>query len=75
MIEATIEWFKEDKRIKQSKYFNMVTNGDKHELNILEAFAEDEGQYKCIVTNPAGKTSTSAYLKIIRNLFIKKIVF
>lgn len=45
----------------------MVTNGDKHELKILEAFAEDEGQYKCVVTNPAGKTSTSAYLKIIRN--------
>lgn len=64
--EATIEWFKEDKIIKQSKYFNMETTGDKHILNILEAFPEDEGLYKCAVTNPAGKTSTSAYLKIIR---------
>lgn len=64
--EATVEWFKEDKLIKQSKYFNMQTNGDKHVLNILEAFSEDEGLYKCMITNPAGKTSTSAYLKIIR---------
>lgn len=64
--EATIEWFKEDKLIKQSKYFNMQTDGNKHLLNILEAFPEDEGQYKCVVTNPAGKTSTSAHLKIIR---------
>ena len=67
--EATVEWFKEDKLIKQSKYFNMQTNGDKHVLNILEAFPEDEGLYKCMVTNPAGKTSTSAYLKIIRMFF------
>lgn len=66
--EATIEWFKEDKAIKQSKYFNMQTIGDKHVLNILEAFPEDEGLYKCMVTNPAGKTSTSGYLKIIRKL-------
>lgn len=44
----------------------MQTTGDKHILNILEAFPEDEGLYKCLVTNPAGKTSSSAYLKIER---------
>jgi hypothetical protein len=35
-------------------------------LHILEAFPEDEGQYKCLVVNPAGQTSTSAFLKIER---------
>lgn len=44
----------------------MVSTNDRHELNILEAFGEDEGLYKCVVSNPAGKTSSSAHLKIIR---------
>ena len=39
-------------------------NTNKHELTILEAFPEDEGLYKCLTTNPAGSTNTSAYLKI-----------
>ncbi len=66
-LEATVQWIKDDKVIKQSKYFNMQTiNTNKHELTILEAFPEDEGQYKCLVTNPAGSTSSSAFLKIIR---------
>lgn len=66
IIEATVQWFKEDKQIKQSKFFNMQTTNNRHVLNILEAFPEDEGLYKCVVTNPAGYTSTSAYLKIDR---------
>jgi hypothetical protein len=39
-----------------------------HELFILEAFPEDEGEYKCVVTNPAGSTSSAAVLKIERKL-------
>ncbi len=72
--EATVEWFKEDPNryitlIKQSKYFNMVSNGDRHVLNILEAFPEDEGQFKCVVKNPAGQVTTAAFLKIQRKIF------
>jgi hypothetical protein len=47
----------------------METRNDNHNLTILEAFPEDEGLYKCVVTNPAGHTSTSAFLKIERMLF------
>ncbi len=63
--------FKEDPNryitlIKQSKYFDMVSSGDRHTLSILEAFPEDEGQYKCVVKNPAGQVTTAAFLKIQR---------
>jgi len=69
--EASVEWFKEDPNryitlIKQSKYFDMVSSGDRHTLSILEAFPEDEGQYKCVVKNPAGQVTTAAFLKIQR---------
>jgi hypothetical protein len=53
----------------------MATKNDDHSLTILEAFPEDEGLYKCVVTNPAGHTSTSAYLKIERIYIINKYIF
>ena len=46
----------------------MKTTENKHTLNILEAFPEDEGQYKCVVKNPAGQVTTAAFLKIQRKL-------
>lgn len=51
----------------------MKTVENTHTLTILEAFPEDEGEYKCVVTNPAGSTSTAAYLKIERKLFLTHI--
>ena len=49
----------------------MKSSNLKHQLSILEAFPEDEGRYRCVVTNPAGHINTSAFLKIERknNLF------
>jgi titin len=64
--DVSIQWFKNIDPIKQSKYFDMKTVDNTHTLTILEAFPEDEGEYKCVVTNPAGSTSSTAYLKIER---------
>jgi hypothetical protein len=51
----------------------MKSGDDVHELMILEAFPEDEGEYKCLVTNPAGLACTTAFLKVQRKcLFILK---
>jgi hypothetical protein len=44
----------------------MQSSNNVHQLRILEAFPEDEGEYKCVVTNPAGAISTSAFLKVER---------
>lgn len=61
-----IQWFKGDKVIKPSKYFQMVKEGvDNYTLKISEAFPEDEGTYKCVATNPAGSCNTSASLKVL----------
>lgn len=48
----------------------MVSNNTKHSLNILEAFPEDEGVYKCVAKNPAGQVSTTASLRIERMIQI-----
>ena len=31
----------------------------------MEVFPEDEGEYVCIATNPAGEASTRAYLTVL----------
>jgi hypothetical protein len=35
-----------------------------HSLNILEAFPEDTGTYRCVARNKAGEVSSSAFLKV-----------
>lgn len=44
----------------------MKSDNNIHTLFILEAFPEDVGEYKCVVTNPAGTTSSTAFLKVER---------
>lgn len=58
-------WFKGNKIIKPSRYFQMSLNsGGVYTLKISEAFPEDEGEYKCEVKTPAGSVSTSAKLRV-----------
>lgn len=61
----TVKWQKGDKVIKPSKYFQMTKDGDYYTLRISEAFPEDEGVYKCLAENPAGKTSAQSKLKVL----------
>lgn len=78
--KGTSEW-----SIKPSKFFKPKSDGTKHQLYILEAYPEDEGNiesplyidamneflglYKCVVSNPVGTTATTATLKVDRMLF------
>ncbi|XP_035789232.1 titin-like isoform X6 [Anopheles albimanus] len=61
----TAQWFKGDKQIKPSKYFQMAKDRDTFTLIVTEAFPEDEGQYLCIVSNPGGEVHTTATLKVV----------
>jgi hypothetical protein len=73
-VAATVLWSKDDKPVKQTKFCNTQSNKTTHTLNITEALPEDEGIYKCTVSNPAGTTNTYAALKIICK-FIFNFVF
>jgi titin len=59
------QWFKGDKLIKPSKYFQMNKDRDYFTLKVTEAFPEDEGVYKCVLKNTAGESVTSATLKVM----------
>lgn len=59
------QWFKGDKIIKPSKYFQMTKEREYYTLKISEAFPEDEGEYKCVLKNSAGETPTKAKLSVL----------
>jgi titin len=61
----TAQWFKGDKIIKPSKYFQMNKERDYYTLKISEAFPEDEGTYKCVLKNSAGESTTTAKLNVL----------
>ena len=58
------KWLKGENIIKQSKYFKMNREGEYYILRISEAFPEDEGVYKCVVSNSIGEVTSSATLKV-----------
>lgn len=60
----TVQWHKGDKLIKPSKYFQMSRTADEYTLRISEAFPEDEGDYKCVAYNSAGRVTVAAKLKV-----------
>lgn len=58
------KWLKGENIIKQSKYFKMSREGEYYSLRISEAFPEDEGVYKCVISNQLGEVSSAASLKV-----------
>lgn len=58
--------------IKPSKYFRMTQDGENVSLHISEVFPEDEGIYKCLVSNSGGQAVLSANLKVIGELKKRK---
>lgn len=59
------KWLKGDKIIKPSKYFQMSREADINTLRISEVFPEDEGEYKCVVSNEVGSAEVRAPLKVL----------
>lgn len=43
----------------------MSRDGDTNILRISEVFPEDEGEYKCVVSNPGGQVEVRAPLKVL----------
>ena len=61
----TAQWYKGDNIIKQSKFFKMARDGEYYSLRISDAFPEDEGVYKCELSNNIGVVKTEAPLRVI----------
>lgn len=60
----TIEWFKDDEKVKEDKRVKIDLIGQSCSLKITKTVADDEAEYKCVATNEHGSVSTSSELLV-----------
>lgn len=70
-----VMWFREDYQIESSIDFQISYKDGIARMLIREAFAEDSGRFSCTATNEAGTISTSCYLLVKGNGFMKRSFF
>ncbi|XP_077175698.1 titin isoform X6 [Paroedura picta] len=62
--DLRVAWYSKDKEIKPSRFFRMTQFEDTFQLEIAEAFPEDEGIYTFVASNSIGQVSTTAALRL-----------
>ncbi|XP_053107711.1 myosin light chain kinase, smooth muscle isoform X2 [Hemicordylus capensis] len=65
---AVVTWTLAGKVIKSSKFIVLSQEGSLCSLTIDKAFPEDEGQYKCIAENTAGKSECACNVLVEESL-------
>ena len=64
--EPKVKWFLDDEEVSEDDEGMDIESEPGSSLLVLEDIApNDSGQYKCIITNIAGKAVTSAQLKVV----------
>lgn len=62
--DLKVSWYAKDKKIKPSRFFRMTQFEDTYQLEIAEAFPEDEGTYTFVANNAVGQVSSTANLRL-----------
>ncbi|KAG8559483.1 hypothetical protein GDO81_017353 [Engystomops pustulosus] len=62
--DLKVSWYSKDKEIKPSRFFKMTQFEDTYQLEIAEAYAEDEGVYTFSASNALGQVSCTANLRL-----------
>jgi titin len=62
--EPEVIWYHDNRPVKESADFQLLFQGDRCSLVILEAFLEDAGDYKVVAINSAGEASSSCKLSV-----------
>ncbi|XP_069791647.1 myosin light chain kinase, smooth muscle-like isoform X2 [Narcine bancroftii] len=60
-----VTWTINGKAIKSSKFINISQEGSLRTLTIEEVLPEDEGQYRCIAENSAGKMECTCSVTVV----------
>lgn len=66
--QPKVEWFKDDKKIKDDKRIQTAYDGQNCTLKISPAVLEDQGIYKCVATNDVGSATLSTDVGVNKEL-------
>ncbi|KAM5280233.1 titin isoform 2-T2 [Ctenodactylus gundi] len=62
--DLKVSWYSKDKKIKPSRFFRMTQFEDTYQLEVAEAYPEDEGTYTFVASNAVGQVSSTASLRL-----------
>ncbi|NXO20801.1 TITIN protein, partial [Cisticola juncidis] len=62
--DLKVSWYSKEKEIKPSRFFRMTQFEDTYQLEIAEAYPEDEGMYTFVASNSVGQVTSTATLKL-----------
>uniref|UniRef100_A0A286XF31 Ig-like domain-containing protein n=1 Tax=Cavia porcellus TaxID=10141 RepID=A0A286XF31_CAVPO len=62
--DLKVSWYSKDKKIKPSRFFKMTQFEDTYQLEVAEAYPEDEGTYTFVASNAVGQVSSTATLRL-----------
>ncbi|XP_069326391.1 titin isoform X5 [Eulemur rufifrons] len=62
--DLKVAWYSKDKKIKPSRFFRMTQFEDTYQLEIAEAYPEDEETYTFVASNAVGQVSSTANLRL-----------
>ncbi|NXB05638.1 TITIN protein, partial [Cnemophilus loriae] len=62
--DLKVSWYSKEKEIKPSRFFRMTQFEDTCQLEIAEAYPEDEGIYTFVASNSVGQVTSTATLKL-----------
>ncbi|NXQ36801.1 TITIN protein, partial [Alaudala cheleensis] len=62
--DLKVSWYSKEKEIKPSRFFRMTQFEDTYQLEIAEAYPEDEGIYTFVASNSVGQVTSTATLKL-----------
>ncbi|NXH49300.1 TITIN protein, partial [Dicaeum eximium] len=67
--DLKVSWYSKEKEIKPSRFFRMTQFEDTYQLEIAEAYPEDEGIYTFVASNSVGQVTSTATLKLEGTLY------
>ncbi|NXX11899.1 TITIN protein, partial [Podargus strigoides] len=62
--DLKVSWYSKEREIKPSRFFRMTQFEDTYQLEIAEAYPEDEGTYTFVASNSVGQVTSTATLKL-----------
>ncbi|EDO49553.1 predicted protein, partial [Nematostella vectensis] len=64
--QPEVQWFRDEVLIKPSRRFKASYDGNVSALTVKEAELDDDGVYKCVVTNNFGSVSSKADVTVLK---------
>lgn len=64
--EPIVKWYRDDSEIQSSTDFEISYSDEGTSLSISEVFPEDQGRFKCVITNADGSATSEANLLVLR---------